>query len=128
MTDKEYREQKKRIQGFADKWFKTMGLGWFKVDFEWSRLEDGEIAAHTNSSWQYKSAIITWYLPHIAKYDDEVIEQTVVHEFAHVLLSGLAQNMIHDDEQMAKQVNEYTTELVANAVLWAREARQKEKK
>lgn len=128
MTDKEYREQKKRISKFTDKWFKTMGLGWFKVNFEWARYEDGETAARTLSSWQYKSATITWFLPHIAKYDDDTIEQCVVHEFAHVLLSGLAQNMIHDDETMTNQINEYTTELVTSAVMWAREAGQKDKK
>ncbi len=128
MTDKEYRSQKKRVEKFADKWFRTMGLGWFKVDFEWSRLENGEVAANTLSSWQYKAATITWYLPHIAKYDDDTIERCVVHEFAHVLLSGLAQNMIHDDETMANQINEYTTEVVTSAIMWSRIAGQEDKK
>jgi hypothetical protein len=128
MTDKEYREQKRRVQKYIDKWREPMGIGWFRVTFEWSRLEDGETAARTLSSWQYKNATITWFLPHLAKFTDDVVEQTVVHEFAHILLSGLAQNQIHDDESMANQINEYTTEIVANAVMWAREAGQKDKK
>lgn len=122
MTDAEYKAEKARVQRFIDKWFTTMGLGWFKVNMEWSREHDGEVAARTLSSWQYKSATITWFLPHIEKYDDDTVEETVVHEFSHVLLSGIAQNMVDTDETLANQVNEYTTELVAHALLWTRNA------
>lgn len=122
MTDKEYREQKKRVQKYIDKWFKTLGLGWFLVDMEWSREHDGEVAARTFSSWEYKSATITWFLPHLANQSDDTVERCVVHEFCHILLSGLAQNQRDTDEVLADQVNEYTTELVASAFIWARAA------
>lgn len=122
MTDKEYRAQKARVQKYLDKWFKTVGLGWFRVDMEWCRETDGETAARTHSSWQYKTATITWYLPHLAKYEDDTVEETVVHELCHVLLSGLAQNQIDNDNQLSDQINEYTTSLVAAALKWARAA------
>lgn len=122
MTDAEYKVEKARVQKYLDKWFKTMGLGWFRVDMEWSREHDGETAARTYSSWQYKTATITWFLPHLANQDDDKVEATVVHELVHVLLSGIAQNMVDDDETLSNQINEYTTELVTSALLWTREA------
>ena len=45
-----------------------------------------------------------------------------MHELVHVLLSGIAQNMVDTDETLSNQVNEYTTELVTSALLWSREA------
>jgi hypothetical protein len=123
--DKEYREQKARVQKYIDKWFKTLGLGWFLVDMEWSREHDGEVAARTSSSWQYKDATITWFLPHLVNQSDDTVERTVVHEFCHILLSGLAQNQKDSNESLASQVNEYTTELVASALIWVREAGEK---
>lgn len=122
MTDKEYREQKKRVKKYIDKWFKTLGLGWFSVDMEWSRERDGETAARTLSSWQYKNATITWFLPLLAQHDDDTVERTVVHEFCHILLSALAQNQSDSNEGLANQINEYTTEVVASAMIWARMA------
>lgn len=125
MSDKEFSKQKKRVQKYIDKWFETMGLGWFKVKFEWSREPDGEVAGRTWSMWQYKQATITWFLPHLAECDDETIESTVVHEFCHILLSGLAQNQDNLNDELTNQINEYTTEIVARAMMWAREAGEK---
>jgi hypothetical protein len=127
VTDKDYREQKRRVKKYIDKWFRTLGLGWFSVDMEWSREKDNDTAARTLSSWQYKNATITWFLPLLAQYDDDTVERTVVHEFCHVLLSGLAQNQQNTDESLSSQVNEYTTELVANALVWARVAGEDKK-
>lgn len=124
MTDKEYAKQKKRVQKYIDKWFKTIGLGWFRVGFEWDRERDDKdsgTVARTYSQWQYKQATITWFLPAVALQPDDELEATVVHEFSHILLSGLAQQT--DDDISTKQINEYTTELVANAIMWAREAK-----
>lgn len=131
MTDKEYHAQKKRVQKYIDRWFKTLGLGWFKVSMEWTREfceHNKDTAASTYSSWQYKSATITWYLPKLLLAEDSDIEDTVVHEFCHILLSGLAQNAEDVDGDYARQVNEYTTELVARAVMWARTAGSEDKK
>jgi predicted SprT family Zn-dependent metalloprotease len=120
MTDKEFDKQKARVQKYIDKWFTTLGMGWFTIDFEWTRETDGGTAGRTTSQWQYRSATITFFLSILAEHDDDTVERTVVHEMAHVLLSGIAQNMIHDDETLSNQVNEYTTETVTAALMWAR--------
>ena len=122
MTDKEYRTEKTRVEKYIKKWHKTIGLGWFRVNMEWSREHDGEVAARTNSSWQYKSATITWFLPHLASQSDEMVEVTVVHEFVHILLSGIAQNIVDDGSGLSDQINEYTTVLVTAAIMWSRDA------
>lgn len=125
MNDKDFAQQKKRVQKYVDKWFKTLGLGWFTINFEWSREPDsseGGTAGRTYSQWQYRSATITFFLPVLAQHDDDTVERTVVHEMVHVLLSGIAQNMVHDDETLSNQVNEYTTETVTAAIMWARTA------
>lgn len=122
MTDKEYAKQKARVKKYIDKWFKTLGMGWFEIDFVWSREYDGETAGRTVSSWQYRSASITFMLPKIAEQDDETIERVVVHEMAHVLLSALAQNQNEDQGGLGDQINEYTTETVTNALIWSRTA------
>lgn len=126
MTDKQYAKQKQRILVYIDKWFKQIGLGWFKVNFVWDRsISDGR-AGSTVSSWQYKEATITWFLLVTNDMSDDDIERLVVHEFSHVLLSGLAQTQECDAGlcagTLSSQVNEYTTTLVTDALIWAREA------
>ena len=123
MNDKEYAKQKKRVEKYINKWHRVMGLGWFCIEYIWDRehKEDSpNTAALTNSAWQYKDASITWFLPQIQALADDRLENIVVHEFCHVLLSGLAQWI--EDNPQADQLNEYTTELVANAMIWSREA------
>lgn len=125
MTDKEFEKQKKRVKKIVDKWFTTLGLGWYEVDFEWSREFDGETAGRCVSSWQYRSATITFFLPKLAQHDDETVERTVVHEMTHILLSALAQNQAGDDGGLTDQINEYATESVTNALIWTRTAGEK---
>jgi hypothetical protein len=125
VTDTEFDKQKKRVKKYVDKWFSTLGLGWYEVDFEWSREFDGETAGRCVSSWQYRSATITFFLPKLAQHDDETIERCVVHEMSHILLSSLAQNQNEDSSGLADQINEYATESVTNALLWSRMAGEK---
>ena len=127
MNDREYSKQKARVKKYIDKWFNAMGLGWFKVDMEWIRERydsNPRVAAMTNTSWQYRHANIQWFLPALADNDDEFLEGIVVHEFVHILLAPL---LAVDSEDDLPMQHEYATECVARAVLWAREAGQKDK-
>lgn len=127
MTDKEYREQKARIQKLIDKWFKAMGLGWFHVDMVWCRernKDSPDTSAITTTSWQYRNADIQWFLPVIADSDDDFLEGIVVHEFTHILLAPLL--MVDKQDDLPLQ-HEYATECVARAIQWVREAGQKDK-
>jgi hypothetical protein len=126
MTDKEYLEQKKRVQTYFDKWFNTLGLGWHQVDINWSRVtneEDADTAARTTWQWQYRSASITFFLPTMADLNDDKLEAVVVHEFAHILTGPMVQNTSEEHNQLM----EYGTESVARALIWAGEAGVKDK-
>lgn len=126
MTDKEYREQKKRVQKFIDKWHKTLGMGWYRIDLEWDRARAEDYpneAAITEWQWQYRTASITFRLPEIALLNDEKLENVVVHEFAHILTGAMVQNQPDENRQLM----EYSTENVARALIWAREAGKKDK-
>lgn len=128
MTDKEYREQKKRVQAYIDKWFKAMGLGWFQVTMTWQRERDSDnpnTAARTISSWQYRNAEIIWFVPALVDNDDYFLEGIVVHEFTHILLSPL---LLVDAKEDLPLQHEYATECVARAIQGAREAGEKSAK
>ncbi len=124
MTDKEYRHEKKRVKKYIDKWFKTMGLGWYRVDMVWNRARDESnprTAARTTTQWQYRSATVEWYLPSIADDDDDYLEGIVVHEFTHILLAPL---LLVDREDDLPLQHEYATDSVAQVIGWARKAGQ----
>lgn len=124
MSDKEYREQKKRVQKYINKWFRPMGIGWFAVDFVWSREtkngKDCDVAADADVKWEYRKALITYYLPVIKDIDDSKVENVVIHEFVHILLGGL------NREDTPQEVLEYTTELVTSSFGWVRDAGKKD--
>lgn len=127
MTDKEFNMQKKRVQKYIDRWFKTLGLGWFKVDMNWSRERDErepKTAGYVNTLWQYRSASITWFLPAVADCDDDSLEGVVVHEFTHILVAPLM--AVSKEEDLSLQ-HEYATESLARAFIWAREAGRSDK-
>jgi hypothetical protein len=128
MTDKEYDKQKARVQKLINRWFETMGLGWFHVDMVWNRERDYKVhttAAKTTTSWQYRNAIIEWFLPSIADSDDDFLENIVIHEFVHILVAPLL--MVDNEDDLPLQ-HEYVTECVARAIGWAREAGVKDAK
>jgi hypothetical protein len=128
MNDKEYAKQKKRVQKYIDKWFDTMGLKWFRVTMDWVRERDNDnpgTAARTTTHWQYRQAWIQWFVPSLAENDDEFLENIIIHEFTHILLSPL---LLVDSKEDLPLQHEYATETVARAIQWAREAGEKNAK
>lgn len=123
MTDKEYREQKQRIKALFSKWH-ILGLGWFRVHYEWDRarcMDEPMEAMKTEVSWQYREVTFTVRLPACQELDDDHLEHIVVHECAHALTGGfMAQLDLTSPGQV--QIMEHATEMVANAIIWSREA------
>ena len=75
-------------------WIERMGLTDYELDvvfldsyFGDDGEEDFKISAVTESRPQYLEAKIKWFLPSIARHDGDHLEQTLVHELCHVLLS-----------------------------------------
>lgn len=120
MTDKEYLAEKKRIMKLLDKWKHILGLGAHKLNIEWvrgTRQDESDVAVHCSNSWQYRLITLWVYLPVTAEHDDIEAEHIIVHELSHSLLAPLAQHTNDIDD-----IHEFTTECVAQAILWAYEA------
>ncbi len=75
-------------------------------------------AAVTHTRWQYRAATIDWNLDVIRTMTETEVESLVVHEFAHVLLDGL----MSKTDGKHRELMEYTTEGVARALMYARDA------
>jgi hypothetical protein len=131
MTDKQFREQKKRITKLIDKWERQLGLRWWTVSHEWAR-EHKEYSEHTSyepinvkgnwecamcvtSDYYYKQATITFFLPVCADLKDAQLEQSFVHELMHIFLNPMK------TKQKAKE-EELVATMLASAMIWSREA------
>lgn len=75
-------------------WHGRMGLVDYEIDYAFldsyfgdDGEEDFKVSAVTESRPQYLEAKIKFYLPSCARHSDEHLEQVLVHELCHVLLS-----------------------------------------
>lgn len=122
MKDAEFNALKAKLKALSFKWAERMGLGWYRLHFEWMReyaystsSDRRDTAAETKSYWQYREATITFYLEKLAVFDDDVLEETIIHELAHILVCP---NEDFSDDARSQQT-EYMTTCVAKAVKWA---------
>lgn len=127
MKDKDYEVQRKRVLGYWDKWYKILAMHHYRIDRNWARERDEDVPhtlGSTTSNWQYQTASITFFLPEVMDNDDSMLEEAVVHEFVHVLISPL-----HDfrDDQ-ARMLTEHTVTTLARSLVWSHEAGEKVKK
>lgn len=127
MTDRQYAAQKKRVMALWDKWFSDIGMSWWAVELKWSREREEDswnTVGLTNASWHYRTGTVTFFLPACADMNDDQLEEAVVHEMVHVIAAGIHDN--RDDQ--AREITEYTVTSLARAIVWARQAGEKEKK
>lgn len=124
MTDKQYTAQKKRVMKFWDKYFDSIGMGWWAVEVNWSREREEnspDTVGLTTASWEYRTGNVTFFLPKCAEINDDQLEEAVVHEMVHIIAEG-----IHDlrDDQ-AREITEYSVTSLARAIVWAWRAGEK---
>ena len=112
MTDKEYNTQIKRLKKVLVKWSKLLGLDRTDIVAHFERERDDEdkfmAAIVTDSSWQYRRAVIHYFMPIIAACDDEELEVIVIHEYMHVIVAQMRGSDRDEDE-------EYVVTTLANA-------------
>jgi hypothetical protein len=95
--------------------------GWLLVRHEFSigvDAEDSETVASTLPSWEYRSALITWYLQAVAMLTDDQIVKTATHEYIHVLIAPIA-TLIPKGRGVDK-LEEYVTESLMRVIGHAR--------
>lgn len=139
MTDKEYREQKARVQKLIKKWVRPIGLGWWSLKYHYVRGEydpsqptlyaplSGKDSRwvcimSVSTDYFYQTAEMTFYLQTLLDYpDDEEVERFFVHELMHIFLKPLQDKRVYKEEELV------ATQL-ANAMVWTREAGKDDKK
>lgn len=127
MNDKQFKDQKKRIESLIHKWFKPIGMGWWQVDFHYEREradQSPDTVGMTTSNWQYRTGDITFFLPTCSEINDDKLEEAVVHELTHILVSPLQD--LSDDR--ARDITEFTVTSIARALIWSSELVNKSKK
>lgn len=131
MTDKEFERQKKRVEKILDEWRAILGLNSDRLRYHFNReYEEGMVGAvaSVNASWQYKNHRIDFYVPKVKEIEsDNELTEAVIHELVHILIhSATGDNTGKSDAEVEKI--EYATTSVTYALLWAREAGQRDKK
>lgn len=131
MDDAKYEAQRARIQVLADRWISAIGLGWWRItnsydrtgeDFADSTTRSGGFrtgtAARCFPEWRYGFATILWNMPEVAEMDDELLENTFVHELMHIYLHELR----GDEEGDHLDHEEHAATSLAKAFIWIRDA------
>lgn len=122
MTDKEYKQQKKRTRVLFYKWLEILGLRKDRVRFHWHREIDEEsprCVASVNALWQYRNHIVNVYLPEVLKIEDEdELEDIVIHELTHILLHPITGDVQGKSDHEIEKM-EFATTSVAYAIKWA---------
>lgn len=117
MTDKEFTTQKRRVETLIKKWKDNLGLGWWNITWVWEREHDDEdtknshTAGRCQTQWEYKNAVVTFYLPSVAELDAHGLERIFVHECMHILVSPMAKKGADEKEEL-------TATMLADAFLW----------
>lgn len=137
MNDKEYREQKKRIEKLIKKWVDVLGLGWWCLRYNYIRgSHDGGPTAYApptdksgdlvcvmtcTTDYYYKTAELSFYLETLMGYSDRDVERYFIHELMHIHLKPMqTRSKAAEEELVATQL--------ADAFLWVDEKAEKSAK
>lgn len=118
LRDKERNLQKQRVMKVRNKWFRALGLGWWRVDYKWvdwiePKHEGNTVLARCDVDWPYKEATITISLLQVKELDDERLEYALLHEYMHIFV-----NEMRDDKEGIDHEERVCTDL-AQAFIWA---------
>lgn len=125
MNDADYEGQKIRVDALIDRWVKPIGLGWWRIDFNWSRERkeaspdspsDFQCVMECSAKWQYRKAAITCYAPAVAEIeDDDYLEWVFIHELMHIFVNESRES----DDWMSHE--ERVCSELASAFQWLRD-------
>lgn len=129
MNDAEYERQRARVMTLVHKWQMQLGLGSWKIRYEWERgsislpsgLKTSERFAPImicEPHWPYLMADVLVSLQEVKDATDEDLEHYLVHEYAHCLL-----NEMHDwNEEEGRFHEERVATMLEKAFVWVWQA------
>lgn len=95
INDETYEKHKARVRGFLDAWREPLGVDQWRIRLEWYREPipgANEKAVMTcTAEWRYLEAHLEISLTNVDKHmqDDDELEECVVHELCHMLVSEM---------------------------------------
>lgn len=92
MTDKEYRAKTRLIAKLLARWIERLGLREYDIKVQYLRElhdNDKDIRAECECAWEYRQIGITFYVPSMEGYNDETIEDIIVHELCHGIVNEM---------------------------------------
>lgn len=116
MTDKEYREQKKRVAALIDKWAKPLELDRWTITYHWFREPFSDrpgVAMRVETQWEYRRADIEISVPLLSEMDDNHLENYLLHEYSHILLQEMC-DFRHCDDAAFRLIDESMATKFAN--------------
>lgn len=130
LKDTEFNLQRERIRKLYEHWSVPCGLTWWKdMQLEYvnaPNADDIRTTASATSSWEYRFATLTFYMPKIAELDDEELEDVLVHEIAHLLVAPITatwRGMPEDQLRVTyRQLEESTVANMASVLRWTHKA------
>ena len=113
-----YKKAKRRILRLAAEWEPRLALPGIRVEHrfhaKWFDDENSDTTvASTVVRWEYREAVIHWYLPALVRLVPRDQEDVLVHEYVHVL-TGAIKELVPSDHIERLEV---ATENVAIALL-----------
>lgn len=115
---------KDKLNQYIDKWLKSLGLLWWKITIVY--LDDAKelvqqefyrgdetVLARTYADWRYGTGTIYFNITALDGMEDTEIENTVVHELAHILVNEMREGELHHEERVVTGLTK--------AFLWTRE-------
>ncbi len=125
MTDKEYRDFRRRISKLGKKWLLMLGFRHWDTQVETSRHPDPEVSdcvGKANTKWEYQKVTLTFYGPGLMKYTDKELEEVYVHECCHALVAETRQwgyeSIPKDKAEEGMKHEERVVTQLTNAILW----------
>ena len=111
-----------RIQKITTSLERELGLdGWLQITHRYDSGFDSEetgTTAETFAQWEYRCALITWFLPVAATQTDAELESVALHEYMHCLLNPITTLM--PKGRGVDKLEEFVTESLMRVIGHAR--------
>lgn len=114
----------KKIKERTAYWERLLNPRWIRVSHSFIESlhdEDNHTIADTEAYWQYRHARIRWFLPAVIRLDDADLDECIVHEYVHVLLSPVEGRI---PAKYGEQ-SEFAVESLAQAIIHVHDAARK---
>jgi hypothetical protein len=132
LTDREFKAQCRRLRRLEKRWTAALGLQRWRIQSHYHRddqwfhdwdADDPVPAGLTRTRWEYREATIHWHMPAIAEWNDDDLENVVVHELMHIMIQTVVDGLVEGGEvtEIGRRHIELAATELARAFVWVRD-------